>query len=290
MKCYAKKITENTYRNERMANHFNSALSGAGRQIVHSDYVTLMRQRALGELPDMGCAVRLSEILKDLVLAESKNGSIDKLIDVGCAAGHYYRTLTTREVPIGSYVGLEVNPEMVSAASEVWRDEIKGGRVKFILDDVESSIPLEQSEIIICYNSFMYYKSARLVLRKFLDSASTLIIRSYFSDSNYRILRGQCRQNNDAVSLDELDIFTDAGELSSGDYWTIYSFTYIERLLRSLEPRAKVTWLKDNNAIASIEAEAKMGINKRGGTQVVNGYEISYPLLQPWEIALITVE
>ena len=40
----------------------------------------------------------------------------------------------------------------------------------------------------------------------------------------------------------------------------------------------------------SIDAEARLGVVKRGGTQVVGGYEISYPLLQPWEILQITVE
>ena len=40
------------------------APQGAGRQIIHSDYVDLMRKRAIGELPDMGCALRLGEVIE----------------------------------------------------------------------------------------------------------------------------------------------------------------------------------------------------------------------------------
>lgn len=264
---------------------------GAGRQIIHSDYVELMRKRAIGELPDMGCAIRIGEIIEELALSKnSSDETIHKLIDVGCATGHYYRTFKGMNIPIDTYVGIEIDEDMVKVAQEVWKQEILSGRVKFVRDDVESSTPLDRSDVLICANSFMYYKSAKRVLTKFLNSAKTIVIRSYFADSNYRIIRGQSAQNNDRVKIDELDIFSELGDILSGDFWTIYSFTYIERLVRSLNPRAKVNWLKDENKIDSMNAEASLGVVKRGGTQVIGGYEISYPLLQPWEILLITAD
>ena len=130
----------------------------------------------------------------------------------------------------------------------------------------------------------MYYRSAKRVLRKFLAAAEQIIVRSYFADSNYRIIRAQSAQNNDSVDVDELDVFSDSGDILVGDFWNIYGFTYIERLVASIEPRAKVEWLEDRNKVESITAESGLGVVKRGGTQVVGGYEISYPLLQPWEI------
>ena len=258
---------------------------GAGRQIIHSEYIDLMRKRALGELPDMGCAIRMGEIIKEL------NGQkmIPRLLDVGCATGHYYRTFRGMNVPIKEYLGLEIDADMVKAAEAVWKQEISEGKMRFVRDDIESSNPLERSDILICMNSFMYYKSAKRVLAKFLNSAQTILIRSYFADSNFRIIRGQSAQNNDRVDIDELDLFSEAGDLVSADFWTIYGTTYIEKLVKSLNPRASVKWLADENKIDSIKKEANLGVVKRGGTQVVGGYEISYPLLQPWEILQITI-
>jgi SAM-dependent methyltransferase len=264
---------------------------GAGLQLIHSDYVDLMRKRALGELPDMGCAIRIGEIIKDLPGKKNRNNDhIGKLIDVGCATGHYYRTFNEMNIPIREYVGVEINEDMVNVAKDVWRREISSGKIRFVRDDIESATPLDKCDVLVCANSFMYYKSAKRVLKKFLDSAKTIIVRSYFADSNYRILRGQSAQNNDRVKIDELDLFSESGDLLCCDFWTIYGFTYIERLIGSLNPRARVEWLKDENKIDSITAEARMGVVKRGGTQVIGGYEISYPLLQPWEILVVSVD
>jgi len=266
------------------------SLSGAGIQIVHSAYVDLMRQRALGNLPDMGCAIRLCEIIKELIISNSNKGKIGRLLDVGCATGHYLKTLQNKGIPIEKYIGLEIDARMIVAGKEVWEKEIKTGLVEFIQDDIESQQPLSKSDLLICFNSFMYYKNAKNVLKKFIESANTIFIRSYFSDSNYRILRGQSYENNDSVDVSEVEIFDEFGGMLSGDFWTIYSFTYIEKILKEIEPKAKVTWIKDENLPDSINAELAKGVSKRGGTQIIGGYEISYPLLQPWEILKITIE
>ena len=265
-----------------------SNIQGAGKQIVHSDYIELMRNRALGALPDMGCAIRISEIIQALK-KESGDQSIDRLIDVGCATGHYFRTFQNMNLPIREYIGVDIDKDMIASAKSVWRENIENGRMRFLQDDIESPNPLDKADILICMNSFMYYKSAKKVLEKFLKSSKIILIRSLFADSNFRILRGQSNQNNDAVDIDELELFSESGDLKSADFWTIYSFSYIERLVKQINPRADVVWLKDQNKIDSIQAESKLGVVKRGGTQVIGGYEISYPILQPWEILQIKV-
>src|SRR5262249_2235214 len=100
--------------------------------------------------------------------------------------------------------------------------------------------------------------------------------------------RGQTAQNNDRSVLDELELFSDSGDMRCGDFWTIYSFTYIERLVESLDPRATVRWLEDGNTSASIDLERQLSVRKRGGTPYIGGYEISYPFLLPWKILVVT--
>lgn len=261
---------------------------GAGHQIIHSEYVDLMKKRSLGYLPDMGCALRLSYIINQYFINENKNIKLKKILDVGCATGHYYRTFLNQNIPIEKYIGLERDPDMIQTALKAWSDEIQKGKIDFIQDDIESNNNIPESDLLICYNSFMYYKSAKFVLKKFLESSKNILIRSYFSENNFRILRGQSKQNNDNVDIDELEIFSDLGAIKSADYWTIYSFSYIEKIVKNIEPSAKVSWLEDKNIIESITNEKNIGVTKRGGTEIVGNYEISYPLLQPWEILMIT--
>jgi len=262
--------------------------TGAGHQIIHSEYVDLMNKRSLGDLPDMGCALRLSAIINEYFITEKKYTKLKTLIDIGCATGHYYRTFLNQNIPIEKYIGLERDPDMIQTALKAWSNEIKKGKIDFIQDDIESNNNLPASDLLICYNSFMYYKSAKFVLKKFLASSKNILIRSYFSDNNFRILRGQSKQNNDNVDIDELELFSDSGAIKSADYWTIYSFSYIEKIIKKIDPSAKIKWIEDKNIIESINNEKNIGVIKRGGTEIVGGYEISYPLLQPWEILMIT--
>ena len=104
------------------------APQGAGRQIIHSDYVDLMRKRAIGELPDMGCALRLGEVIEALNPAATRGQPIGRLLDVGCATGHYYRTFRNMGIPIREYVGLEIDEPMVDAAKDAWAQEIRRGK------------------------------------------------------------------------------------------------------------------------------------------------------------------
>ena len=94
-----------------------------------------MRRRAAGTLPDMGCALRVAQIIK-----EHWTGLADRpprVLDVGCATGHFRRTFDRFGLGVDRYVGLEIDPAMVHAGTEVWREEIAAGSVQFINDDLE---------------------------------------------------------------------------------------------------------------------------------------------------------
>src|SRR5690348_3098987 len=82
------------------------------------DYVALMRDRASGALPDMGCALRLVELIQGMA-----RGPVS-ILDVGCAAGHFRRTFERSGLPVSKYTGLEIDPAMVAAGREVWADSV----------------------------------------------------------------------------------------------------------------------------------------------------------------------
>jgi SAM-dependent methyltransferase len=247
------------------------------------EYVALMRRRAAGALPDMGCALRVADIIGEAW--SSSRGQGMRLLDVGCATGHFRRTFVGRHLPIARYVGLEIDPAMVRVGSEVWRSEIEDGTVRFVNADLEAYESDEAFDVVICVNAFMYFASAKRALRNLLRAArgGRLFVRSYFMDANYRIIRAQTALNHDKSVLSELDVFDDDGEICCYDFWSIYSQTYIELLVAQLAPGARVTWLEDNNVLSSLQHERELAVQKRGATEVLNEHEVSYPFILPWK-------
>jgi SAM-dependent methyltransferase len=250
------------------------------------DYVNLMRNRASGHLPDMGCALRVAELIKEHWTEPARPL---RLLDVGCATGHFRRTFDRCGLQIGRYVGLEIDPAMVRAGKEVWREQIAAGSLEFVNDDLESFRSGEAFDIVICINAFMYFASAKRALGNLLHAArgGKLFVRSYFSDANYRIIRAQTSVNHDKATLSELEAFDDDGNPLSYDFWNIHSQTYIEQLVAVLAPSARVSWLEDRNVVASLQEERELSIQKRGATEVWQGQEISYPFILPWKYLFV---
>jgi SAM-dependent methyltransferase len=242
-----------------------------------------MSARAAGKLPDMGCALRVAQVIEEHWSEPA--GRPPSILDVGCATGHFRRTFERRGLPVGRYVGLEIDPAMVRAATTIWGSEIASGKVAFINEDLERFDGDESFDIVICVNAFMYFASAKKALANLLRAArgGRLFVRSYFADDNYRIIRAQTKLNHDKARLSELEVFDDDGNMLSYDYWNIYSRTYIEQLVALLAPTATVAWLEDRNVVESIEQERGLNIKKRGATEVMQGCEVSYPFILPWK-------
>ena len=255
-----------------------------------ADYVSLLRDRAAGSLPDMGSALRVSALIQAAKRRRFGKDAVE-ILDVGCGAGHYYRTFMRENLAISKYVGLEIDPAMVQAARDVWASELTSGAVDFIVQDLESSDLKDKFDFVICMNAFMYFSSARRALANLLSATRhNLIIRSYFTDSNYRIIRAQTKQNHDKATLDEMDAFDEDGNILCFDFWNIYSYSYIEALVRRLSPHATLEWLEDENPLDSLEQERNLNIQNRGAKRVLEGYEVSYPFILPWKYLSITVD
>lgn len=253
------------------------------------EYIFLQKNRALGTLPDMGCAIRVSDLINERVGIKDGEKVEVNILDVGCATGHFYRTFIRQGLGISNYTGLEIDSGMVKAAKEVWSGEVKEGKVGFINEDIEKFYDDRKFDFVICINAFMYFTSIEEVLRKLMRMTRFhLIIRSYFTDSNYRIIRAQTKQNHDKAMLHEIDVFDEQGNMLCYDFWNIYSHTYIESLVKKIDPSARIEWIEDNNIITSIEEEANLGISKRGATEIFGGHEISYPFFLPWKYLVVT--
>jgi SAM-dependent methyltransferase len=253
------------------------------------EYVSLMKSRASGALPDMGSALRAAALIKEMPsrLFEKKKVNV---LDVGCATGHFFRTSIRQNLAFSKYVGLEIDAAMLRAARDVWADAIKSGTAEFLNEDVERYTGERKFDFVVCINAFMYFASAKVALRNLMRATRHhLLVRSYFTDSNYRIIRAQTKANHDKSQVNEIDAFDDDGNIACYDFWNIYSYSYIEAVVASIDPEAKVEWIDDKNVLSSMEQERELNVNKRGATEVLDGYEISYPFILPWKYLSITM-
>jgi SAM-dependent methyltransferase len=256
-----------------------------------NEYVALMRERAKGALPDMGCALRVTSLIKQILRDRFEGDGVRNVLDVGCAAGHFLRTFTRQNLRFSRYVGLEIDAAMVAAAQEIWAEEIRAGSASFVNRDLERFSPDGQFDFVICINAFMYFASAKRALANLLKATRRhLIVRSYFTDANYRIARAQTRLNHDKSAVDEIDAFDEDGNMRCFDYWNMYSKTYIAALVASIRPGATIQWLEDENVLSSLEEERRLKVSKRGATEVLGGLEVSYPFILPWQYLFVTVD
>ena len=84
-----------------------------------NQYVDVMEKQAVGLLPEMGSAIRLCEIMKNLRIHESSF----TLMDIGCATGHYFKSFRSRSLTL-KYIGVDIDPNMIDAA-KVWAQELE---------------------------------------------------------------------------------------------------------------------------------------------------------------------
>ena len=259
--------------------------------ITNTDaYVSLMKDRAAGRLPDMGCALRVAELIQQRQADLHADTPAPEILDVGCATGHFYRTFVKQGLCPKKYTGLEIDPGMVNAAREIWATELQKGAVEFINDDLERFPSTRKFDFVICVNAFMYFASAKKALQNLLQATRHhLIVRSYFTDANYRIVRAQTKQNHDKSAVEETDVFDESGNMLCYDFWNVYSFSYIEAVVSRIAPVARVEWVDDRNVLSSLEQERTLQLAKRGATEIWNGQEISYPFILPWKYLCISL-
>ena len=250
-----------------------------------------MEKRAKGQLPEMGSAQRIAQLIKSFVNHNEYDVSCQKIIDIGSATGHYLRSIKNQDLDFKEYIGLDIDQNMIEIGNRVWGNRSGNTTISFIPHDYDNDTDAPRSDISICMNAFMYFKSPKRAIRKLMSSTNKAIfVRSYFDDSNYRILRPQTIDNHDKSNVSTLDAFDVDGDIPVFDMWNIYSTKFIEACVHEINPNAKVYWEADKNIIDSMQEETKLNLDKRGATTVLNNMEISFPFILPWRYLIICLD
>ncbi len=248
------------------------------------EYGDLLYRRAVGELPEMECSKATARLIQPWM------GAGDKVLDVGCGAGHYLRSLVnTISVPF-DYTGLDATGYYIELAQKAWK-HIPTAR--FLRGDA-FSLPVDEHsfDLVMSANLFLHLPSIAIPLEQLIRAARRkVLIRMMVGDRSFRIQEVYSPETHPDWFEGRADRgeFDERGEPISFHYFNIYSRSYIRKLLAKNPRVGDVRFIPDTFFEAEkIAAGQTVYSGAPDATTILGGWQVNGYILQPWHFVEIT--
>ncbi len=225
-------------------------------------------QRVKKILPEMECAKQLAKIVKKYY----KKG--DKILDFGCAAGHFYQSLKKIDKNI-SYYGFDATKPYIKYAKNFFKHN---QNTHF---DIQNIFSLSRKyynnfDIVFCSNVLLHLPSIDLALKNLLKASKKYcIIRTLVSDNTHL----SKFYHNDKTNKNNI--------LDSFQYQNTYSYNLIKKKIRK-HGRYKISFIDDQYNGAKINKEYSKYKKKYPGlTKFVDSIQISGSKVFEWKWIII---
>ena len=233
-------------------------------------YGETLYKRAVGELPEMESSKKIARE----VSAVFRTG--DQILDVGCGAGHYLRSLRREIGNTFTYVGVDATSSYIERARAAFAHDQRG---EFLVSDIfQLDLPDRAFDIVLCNNLFLHLPSICKPLSELVRVARrTLFVRLLCGDRSFRIQ--DVRQQEDGRE------FNDAGEPADFYYYNIYSRAYLKHLV-SQHDRVQSWCVSDDNDFdrqAIIDSQQDHG-DADNATAILGNRQVNGYIVQPWSI------
>lgn len=197
-------------------------------------FAELLYQRATGQAPEMECAKALCALLRELYTPGMR------ILDAGCGAGHYLRSLRQRLDPQIDYFGLDINAEFIRLATKAFSEETRFS-VGSIVD-----MPFVDAEfdIVFCANVLPNLPPPTHAIAEMLRVARRhVVIRTMFSDRNHFI------RELDALGTADRTLISPDGEfdIKHVTYNNMYTEDYLRGIVHDIDPALGVAITPDNH-------------------------------------------
>lgn len=231
-------------------------------------YGEVFFQRATGAMGEMESSKAAARRMRPLV----REG--DTILDVGCGAGHYLKSLQ-REIDVPfRYIGADATPSYIEHGRKAFAGNSK---VEFHLADI-FALPFshQTADVVMCNNVLLHLPSIAEPLNQLVAVAKRhLLIRTLVGKESFII-----RHVDPVEDGNEFDASCEPREFH---FLNIYSDRYIRRQLEA-NPRVRfVTFELDRDFDATGIADTAQAMpDAWDATRVINGLQVSSYIIQPW--------
>ena len=245
------------------------------------DYAEVMYRRATGALPEMEC----SKAVASLLASELCPG--DSVLDVGCGAGHYLRSLRQRVDTSFSYTGVDLTSLFIDAAHRAWPNS---SEVTFRVGDIFNlAFADRQFDVVMCNNVLYNLPSIVKPLHELTRVARRVVLlRTLISDRSFRIQEVYSTPTHPFADVPVEREFSDDGQPVSFGYLNIYSRGYVADVVRRAAPTAAVEFIEDKffDGDAINQSAASEGLSNP--TRVVDGRQVfGNHIIYPWWFVVV---
>ena len=237
-------------------------------------------ERAIGKKPEMEVSKAMANILRKKII---KN---NKILDVGCACGHFYRSIKKRVNKDFTYTGVDPYKIFLDKAKIAWKND---NQANFIRGNIYN-LPFKknQFDITLCSNVFIHLNKIKKPLQELLRvTKKTIILRTVVYDVSYKIqlvYNKKWWKNTDVKPKDEFD---KNGNPRAFSYFNILSRDYLLDTIREIDNKVKIKFIKDDFFTSkNIETSVK---NERRplATRIIGKDQFSGCLMQPHYFVVI---
>jgi ubiquinone/menaquinone biosynthesis C-methylase UbiE len=239
-------------------------------------------KRSKGELPEMESSKSLARLLKQ----ESGDREIS-ILDAGCGMGHYYVSIK-KNLPNAVYEGCDVTTRYIEGARKIWKDE----PVNFTFGSIgDLPYPDRSFDYVVCNNVILHipppvYSSLRDLIRV---AKSAVIIRTPISNRTYFIkeLRNYDddlgRKNGHQTVAKDIDDAT-----TEFNYLNLYEKRHLTEIAHDAANKLGISisidYVRDTEFSEFDNANEN---ESRTATRVINGMQISGPIILDWHYIII---
>jgi 2-polyprenyl-3-methyl-5-hydroxy-6-metoxy-1,4-benzoquinol methylase len=249
----------------------NDSIKKEAWRIWNKDDKVEMRtyKRVTGELPEMESTKQLVELVGQ-VYTPGKT-----VLDVGCAAGHYYNGLVRLD-PNLIYTGVDATTNYIDYARQHFKNN---ANTRFEYGDIfDLKDPTLKSDIVFSCNVLLHLPDFRLPIRNLLKATRKhLFIRTLISDKTYL---------NKFLYTDDFD---EGGNPTNFVHQNTYSFSLLENFIKQ-QGNFSVELIKDKFEISNINKEfTDYGKKQSAVTRVDGGKQIAGNVIFEWQWLKIMV-
>ena len=239
-------------------------------------YGDLFYKRATGASPEMQSSGAVSRVIKEFYSGN------EKLLDVGCGAGHYLRTLRKVISEDINYTGVDPTSYYIELAQKAYGDTVdfKIGSI-FVIPFEDNSF-----DIVMCNNVVMHLPPENL--QKAFDelirvAKKKVIVRAMFGVRNYIVK--EILTDNDINPETQLQIGYEDFNLNESKfrYFNSYTQDFYQQMIQknnnvTVEIRPDHDWKQfDNIPDAKIET----------ATRTLAEFQVSGNIILDWRFILI---